>query len=441
MFGWNTGTARTAVMAGLLAISLAGCGAQPAQTAEQTATPAVESQTNAASEQTGTTAQHVDSSAVVTAVNASSDGAMSTADLFTERDLTQTPDLAGATSITLKDGEDVSITNEGTYVISGTATNATITVNADDTAKVQLVLDGVSITNDDSAAIYVVSADKVFVTTTQGSTNTLSVTGTFAADGTTNVDATIFSKDDLVLNGLGTLKITSTQNGVSCKDELKVTGGTYEIDSTADAFEANEAVLIADGAFTITSGKDAIHAEYDEDDTTGNVYIAGGSLNITAADDGIQATCVTQVDGGTLQINAAEGIEGTYVQINDGNVSIGATDDGINATAKSSALSPVLEIRGGEISVDMGAGDTDALDSNGDLRISGGTVTINAQFAFDFDGAGELTGGTVTVNGEQITALQNSMMGGGMGGGPMGGMRGGMGGPMGGDMDNMAMSS
>lgn len=450
MFGWNTGKAKAAVLAGLLSISLVGCGTNPSQAIEQVmeqASQTTETQSVTVSERTDATtedqqtkaAENLDSSDVVAAVNASTDGALDTTDLFTERDLEQTADLADATSITLKSGEDVSITSEGTYVISGTATNATITVDVDSSEKVQLVLNGVSITNDDSAAIYVVSADKVFVTTAEGTTNTLAVTGAFAANDGTNVDATIFSKDDLVLNGLGTLNISSTQNGVSCKDDLKVTGGTYVIECEADALEANENVLVADGNLTITSGKDAIHAEYDEDDTVGNVYVAGGTLNITAASDGIQATCVAQIDGGSLKINAAEGIEGTYVQVNGGSVSISASDDGINATSKSTTGTPTLEIRNGEVSVTMAAGDTDALDSNGNLYISGGTVTISAQFPFDYDGAGELTGGTVTVNGEQVTALQNSMMGGGMGGmgGPGGGgmpddMGGGMGGPMGG---------
>jgi hypothetical protein len=314
-------------------------------------------------------------------------------------------------------------------VISGSATNTTIIVDVDSSEKVQLVLDGVTITNDDAAAIYVASADKVFVTTAEGTTNTLSVTGAFAAggtatDGETNVDAAIFSKDDLVLNGMGTLRIESTENGVSCKDDLKVTGGSYVIACQADALEANDNVLIADGSFAITAGKDAIHAENDEDDTVGNVYIAGGTFDITAVSDGIQATCVAQIDGGSLQISAAEGIEGTYVQVNGGGVDISASDDGINATYKSTALTPTLEIRGGEVSVAMASGDTDALDSNGNLYISGGTVTISGQSAFDYDGAGELSGGTVTVNGQQVTTLQQSMMGGGMGGGMGGRKRG-----------------
>ena len=95
--------------------------------------------------------------------------------------------------------------------------NASIIVNAGDEDKVQIVLDGVSITNESTPCIYVKSADKVFVTTTD-SENTLTVTGSFTADGDTNTDAVIFSKDDLVLNGVGTLTISSTDNGIAGKD-------------------------------------------------------------------------------------------------------------------------------------------------------------------------------------------------------------------------------
>ena len=146
------------------------------------------------------------------AVNATSGGAIDTAELFTDRDLEQEADLSEAVSYTLSDGNDITITAAGVYVISGSAKNASIIVEALDDDKVQLVLDGVTIENDDFPCIYVKNADKVFVTTTD-SENSLSVTGSFTADGDTNTDAVIFSKDDLVLNGTGTLNIDASVAG------------------------------------------------------------------------------------------------------------------------------------------------------------------------------------------------------------------------------------
>ncbi len=367
--------------------------------------------------------------AQMTELTGATGGILVAEDLFTERDLTQNADLSNAVCYTLEDGQDIAITSEGVYVISGTASNVTITVEAPDTDKVQIVLDGATITNDDSPCIYVKSADKVFVTTTEDSANALSVTGSFSADGDTNTDAVIFSRDDLVLNGLGTLNISSTDNGVSCKDDLKITGGTIFIDCASDGLEANDSVRIAGGDITITTPKDAIHAENDEDDTVGYVYICGGTLDIEAGDDAIHATTYAQIDGGAMNISAAEAIEGTIVQFNGGDIDIYSTDDGVNASYKSDSLGmPVLEINGGDLSVTMAQGDTDALDSNGYLYINGGTVDISAQFAFDFDYGAELNGGTVYVNGEQVYEITESMMMGGPGGG-MGGPGGGFGGP------------
>ena len=348
-----------------------------------------------------------------------------TTSLFTDRDLEQTADTANATEVTVKSGEDITISEEGVYVISGTATDCTITVDADSAAKVQLVLDGVSITNADAPAIYVLSADKVFVTTASGSSNELTTTGEFAAIGdVTNVDGVIFAKDDLVLNGQGTLTINSSASGVVGKDDVKITGGTYNITATEHGIQGKDSVAIADGTFNITAGTDAIHAKNDEDLTLGYAYIAGGTFNLNGASDGIEGYAVVQIDGGDITIDSQEGIEGTYIQINGGTIDVTATDDGINASDKSSEYDIVLEINGGDVSVNMASGDTDALDSNGSLFITGGTVNITAQSAFDYVANASMTGGTVTVNGQQVSEITASMMGGGMGG-PQGGMSGG----------------
>ena len=338
-------------------------------------------------------------------------------DEFTTRDLKQTADLTDATYYEVDDDTDITITEEGVYVFSGEASDMTIIVNvADEDAKVQLVLNGVTITNDDFPCIYVKSADKVFVTTVSGTTNTLKVTGEFTSDGDTNTDAVIFAKDDIVLNGEGTLKITSTYgNGVTGKDDLKITGGTISITCKLDAIEANDSIRIAGGDITIKSKKDGLHAEYDEDDSVGYIYICGGTLDITASDDGIHATTVVQIYDGEIDISAAEGIEGTYVLINGGTITISASDDGINAASKSTKYTVAIEINGGTITIEMGSGDTDAVDSNGNLYVNGGTLNITATSAFDYDGTAKYTGGTIIVNGTTVNSITNSMAGGAQG--------------------------
>ena len=257
----------------------------------------------------------------------------------------------------------------------------------------------------DFPAIYVVNANKCFITTAEGSENTLSVTGEFRADGETNTDAVIYSKDDLVLNGLGTLTINSAAgNGISGKDDIKVTGGTYSVTCEKDAFEAKE--LIA---------------------------VCGGSFDIKAKSDGIQGAPLVRIDGGEIKIDSSEGIEAAYIKITGGTIDITASDDGINASSGSAGSQSdfdrydtegiCIEFTGGTTTINMAAGDTDGVDSNGALVISGGTISVNTQGnAFDYDTEPVFTGGTILINGEEQSEVPEDMMGG------FGGGRGGFGG-------------
>lgn len=411
-------TITTIIAALTMATALTACDEIAAET--------ISNMIEVAKESTGTGTS--DTSNITTAVYTSatsSDTETDLTDLFSKRDLNQTPDLTDADIIEVADGKSYTISSEGIYIIRGTATNCTIRVEADKEAKVQLVLDGVSITNDNFPAIYVVSADKCFVTTTD-SENTLTVTGKYTSEGSINTDAVIFSKDDLVLNGTGILNINSYYgNGISGKDDIKVTGGTYNIKSAEDGIEANDSIAIYDGIFNITTNKDGLHSENDEDNTVGWIYIKNGSFNINVKSDGIQATTFLVVDGGDLVINAAEGIEATYIQINGGNIDITASDDGMNASYKSKSYTvPVIEFNGGTTVIEVGQGDTDAVDSNGNIYVNGGTISVTSTgSSFDYDGTAEYNGGTIIINGTQVDSIPQSMMGGGPGG-----MEGGFGG-------------
>lgn len=329
-------------------------------------------------------------------------------------------------------GTTITITEKGTYSFSGELSDGNIIVDTSKDEKVQIILNGVSINSNTFAPIYVAKADKVSVTLKEGTTNTLTNGGSFEAIDDNNVDAVIYSKDDITFKGAGTLKITSPSGkGIEGKDDITITDGIYEIASSESAIRANDSVKIKDGSFKIITAADGIHAEKSDDDSLGDIYITEGNFDINAKDDGIHATTTLVIDGGTFTITAAEGLEATVVTINGGNISIEASDDGINAAKKSSAYSPKVEINGGEINIVMGAGDTDGIDANGDIIINGGTVNVTGNSTFDYDGKGTINGGTVIANGEEITTLPNQMMGGhgGMGGpngekmGPKDGMR------------------
>lgn len=207
------------------------------------------------------------------------------------------------------DGNVITITSGGTYIISGTLTEGQLVVDADD-EKVQLVLDNADITCATSAAIYVKSAGKTFITLAEGSENILMNTAEFETIDDNNIDAVIFSKDDLALNGSGTLTINSENgHGIVSKDDLKITGGTYNITAASHALSGKDSVRIAAGTFNLVSGKDGIHSENADDSSKGYVYIAGGKFTIDSTGDGIDASNIVQIDDGTFDITAGGGVE------------------------------------------------------------------------------------------------------------------------------------
>ena len=247
-------------------------------------------------------------------------GTFSSADMFTERDLAGTYEESEAVYVTLSDdgitgetagvvikGQTVTITEEGTYVFSGTLSEGQIVVDADN-AKVQIVFDNVDITCASSAAVYVKSAEKVFVTLAEGSQNTLRNTDEYVAVDDNNIDAVIFAKSDLTLNGTGSLTIVSAEgHGIVSKDDLKITGGTYDITAVGHALSGKDSVRIADGTFILTAEKDGIHAENADDEEKGYIYIADGDFTITSDGDGMDASNIVQIEDGTFDITAGGG--------------------------------------------------------------------------------------------------------------------------------------
>ena len=309
--------------------------------------------------------------------------------------------------------ENVTITSEGEYTLSGNITG-TVTVNTD--GNVKLILDDVIITSSDGPCIYVESANNVLIYLKEGTTNTLTDSSNYS---NTDIGSVIYSKDDLVFDGSGTLVINANyEDGIVSKDDLKIISGTYKITSNDDAIRGKDSVYILNGTFTLNAGGDGIKASNDTDTEKGYVLIENGTFNITSKSDGIQAITKLVINNGNFTINASEGLEATYVIINDGNIKINASDDGINASKKSTIITPTIEVNGGNIEVVMGAGDTDGFDANGNIYINGGTVKVTGQSTFDYDGEGKINGGEVYSNGQKITELTNQMMG-GMGPGGM----------------------
>ena len=260
--------------------------------------------------------------------------------------------------------------------------------------------------------------------------------GTYIIDSD---DDGIKGKDDVVIEN-GDFTITSSGDGIqstnteeSDKGTITIQNGTFKINSVGDAIQAQTTLTIIDGDFnikttgdtsinstkalkaetqlTIEGGKYNINTTDDGIHSNGNITINNGEIKVTSKDDAIHADGLVEINGGELTLDAAEGIEGTYVKINNGEISINASDDGINAGQKSNAYTPTIEMNGGTITIKMGSGDTDAIDSNGNIYINGGTINITANSPFDYDGEGKYTNGTLIINGEETTQISNQMMG------------------------------
>ena len=366
-------------------------------------------------------------------MQAAIDAAMSEADIditdmFTKRDLAGTYEESEAVKITLSgktatcDSSNVQIEDgvvtikaAGVYVLSGTLTDGTVVVDAGDDDKVQLVLDGVSITAADYAAIYAKNADKVFVTLAEGTENSLTVSGDYVQTDDNNVDAVIFAKCDLTLGGSGSLTVKDTVgHGIVSKDDLVVTGGTYTIESQDHCLNGKDSVRIADGTFTLTCDEDGIHAGND-DQQDGYIYIEGGDIDISVGDDALHAEGLLIITGGDIDISKSyEGIEGYKILVTDGDIDVAASDDGFNAAGGSSDNSGDNKGGfGGGPGGDMNGNTPPARpDSNGQISgTPGGPGMGGAGMDADYDAYILITGGTININADGDGIDSNGYLG------------------------------
>lgn len=323
--------------------------------------------------------------------------------LFTEDELNGSWDTSGATLITLtgdganidgngayvQDG-DVIIYAAGSYVVEGTLDNGSVIVNetSKTKGKVWILLNGVEIHCEDSAAIDIEEATHVYLTLAEGTENTLSDGAAYSEDAVNaNIRGALFSRDDLTINGSGSLTITgSYRHGIVCNDDLRITGGKITVTATEDGIHANESARFIGMTLEITAGDDGITVS--NDDNEGELTVVSGSIRILSCAEGMESEKVT-IDGGSIDINF--------------------TNDGINA----GGTAPDLTINGGEIRlVSENGRDVDGLDSNADIEINGGTIliSVNADGMNNAIDYGSETGGSCYINGGTVIAAGSSGM-------------------------------
>lgn len=367
------------------------------------------------------------------------DFSKSDADMFTDRDLKTDYDEDKSTHILLNgnsatadsdavkiSGTNITITDKGTYILSGELDDGMITVNAEDTDKPQLVLDNVTINSESSAPIYILEADKVIITLAEGSVNTLSNGGTFTAIDENNIDAAVFSKQDLTFNGDGSLEVISPAgHGIVSKDDLVFTSGSYSVASASHGIDANDSVRVINSSITVDAGKDGIHAENDDDTSLGFVYLSSGSFTVDAEGDGISAESYMQINSGDFDIVTGGGSVNSAKQTSDswggfmgggdpsgmgGMGGMGrpgeptaqtndtAADSSNDSSSSIKALKSTgsLQINGGNFTIDSA---DDAIHSNYNITINGGSFEIaSGDDGFHADETLSITAGTINIS-------------------------------------------
>ena len=359
--------------------------------------------------------------------------------------------------------ESIELTKSGTYHLTGSLYDGSISIKGKQDTEVKLVLDNVTIINPTGPAILCYSANNLVIELV--GENTITDGNTYSSDYDENTKSTIYSKADLTFEGEGTLNLTGYySDGIATNDDLKFKSGTYTISAKDDAMRGKDSVYIKDGTFTINATADAIKSTNETDYNKGFVLIEDGNFNITAGakglkatksilinngnyviittddaihsdgylgisdgiinissgDDGIHANKKLEIKNGNIHvIKSYEGLEAQVVAISGGEISINAFDDGINAGGgndQSSLNKPtpgtfdedancIVSINGGNIYINTAG---DGIDSNGWLYFNGGKTIIDGPTT-DNNGALDSGLGTIT-NGGEVIAIGSSGM-------------------------------
>ena len=306
------------------------------------------------------------------------------------------------TAVTLNDTYEITV--GGTFVLSGEITDKTVKISAGENDKVQLVLDNATIANQNGPAIFIQSADKVFITAKEGTVNRISDGSDYSlTDGDTELDGAIFSRADLTLNGNGELTVNGNyKHEIVSKDDLVIASGNLTVNAKNVGLNGKDCVKMADCNVKITAGSDAVRSDNTEDPSRGYVYIESGRLDLTAGNDGIQAETVVKIGEAEISVVSGGGSSGSLSQsdesfkgikagsdilISGGEITVSSRDDCIHSNN-------TVSITGG--SFDLSSGD-DGIHADTDLSISNGEITVNKSYEGIEASRILISGGSISV--------------------------------------------
>ena len=248
-------------------------------------------------------------------------------------------------------GEDgkISIQGAGTYLVTGTLDDGQIYVDCVDAGVVTLILKDAHITNDDGACIYIKKTQDAVITLYEGTTNTLTDGPSYKFDNPedSEPDAALFSKEDLVINGTGTLVVDGNySNGIVSKDGLKIESGTVQVDAARHGIKGKDYLVISGGTVTVNALRDGIKSTNYENTSVGYIDIKGGTVTIMSEDEAVQAV--------------------SYINFTGGNVTLGSTNNGVKCDG-------AINFIGGTVAIDV---EDNALNGFSIVKKDECTVTI-----------------------------------------------------------------
>jgi hypothetical protein len=298
------------------------------------------------------------------------------------------------------DGNKVAITSAGTYYITGALDDGQIVVKTDDKDTVKLILYGVDITCTNNAPLYIYNAKKTVITLAEGTENYITDGATYSfADSTSDEpNAAIFSKDDLTINGAGSLTVNANyHNGIQSKDDLKITGGNITVTAVNDGIKGRDSIALKNATISVNAGGDGMQSTNDGDSEKGYIVIESGTLNITAGGDGIQAETNLNIGGGEITISSGGGSINSRQVSNSPNRDWGNTSDSVTSTVSAKGLKAAVNItiEYGTVTVDSS---DDSINSNDSVTINGGTIVLaSGDDGIHADSSIEINGGDIRV--------------------------------------------
>ncbi|MFJ8236394.1 carbohydrate-binding domain-containing protein [Ureibacillus sp. NPDC094379] len=279
------------------------------------------------------------------------------------------------------DGSTITIRAAGVYEISGKINDGQIIVDAEDDGHVRLVLNGAEINSSSSAPIFVQNAGKTVISLEEGTENVLSDGDNYVYEKSDDDEpnAALFSKDNLTINGSGSLIVNGNFNdGITSKDELRITGGTIQIKSVDDGLIGRDLLAVKDGNIQIKAGGDGIKSTNDKDADKALIAIEDGTFDIEATNDGIQAETTLLVAKGEFDITTGGGSPET-IETNENNpmspFETPASTSTETSTDSAKGLKAGVEVAIGGGSFTVNSLD-DAVHSNSSITITGGSMNV-----------------------------------------------------------------